>query len=84
MSTKELKGSMVDLLASINDPDLLQDIYNVVNQMIAYNVDKTDFWDDLTPEQQAELEQSLAESENPENLVEHEMVKNEFAKWLNK
>jgi TRAP-type C4-dicarboxylate transport system substrate-binding protein len=52
--------------------------------MIAYNVDKTDFWDDLTPEQQAELEQSLAESENPENLVEHEMVKNEFAKWLNK
>lgn len=41
MSVQELKGSMVDLLAQVNDRNLLEQIYEVVQEIITDNLNKT-------------------------------------------
>jgi len=46
---------------------------------VSHNVD---FWDDLTPEHKKEIEESLAESENPDTLISHEEVMKKSKEWL--
>ncbi|MBX2928326.1 MAG: hypothetical protein KF852_10865 [Saprospiraceae bacterium] len=78
MSVQELKGSMVDLLAQVNDRNLLEQIYEVVQEIITDNLNKTDWWEELPMQVQKELEAALEESKDPENLVAHDVVKNQF------
>jgi hypothetical protein len=84
MSVQELKGSMVDLLAQVNDRNLLEQIYEVVQEIITDNLNKTDWWEELPLQAQKELETALEESKDPENLVAHDVVKNQFQRWLSK
>lgn len=84
MSVQELKGSMVDLLAQVNDRNLLEQIYEVVQEIITDNLNKTDWWEELPMHAQKELEAALEESKDPENLVAHDVVRNQFERWLSK
>ncbi|MCE7039210.1 hypothetical protein [Dyadobacter sp. CY312] len=44
--------------------------------------DTGELWNELTPEQIQDLETSYTESFHPENLIDHDEVKKEHAKWL--
>jgi hypothetical protein len=41
-----------------------------------------DWWDELPTEQQARLNKSIEESYDPENLIDHEVMRQKHAKWL--
>ena len=44
--------------------------------------DSSDWWDELSPEQQMELETALAECDNPSKLTAHEEVVKMSKQWL--
>jgi TRAP-type C4-dicarboxylate transport system substrate-binding protein len=84
MSTLELKGGLYDMISKINDQELLVQLKEIVAEVIEQNLDKTDFWDTLTSEQQTELDKALQESKKEENLVDHEVVLNKYKQWQKK
>ncbi len=43
--------------------------------------EKTDFWEQYTPERRAEIEFALEESSNPDNWVSHEEVMAKYSKY---
>ena len=45
-------------------------------------IDNPDWWDELSPEQQMELETALAECDNPSKLTAHEEVVKMSKQWL--
>ncbi len=82
MNILELKGGLHDLIAKIEDEELLQRMYEAVLKVVHQNLDKADFWDELSPEQQQELEDSLKASEDETNWVAHETVMKKYSQWL--
>lgn len=50
MNILELKGGLHDLIAKIEDEELLQRMYEAVLKVVHQNLDKADFWDELSPE----------------------------------
>lgn len=84
MSVQELKGSMVELLAGINDQALLEQMYGMMQEMATDEDPAIDWWDELPAYAQQELEAALKESDDEEALVSHGQVKNMMKQWLNK
>lgn len=86
MNTLELKGSLHDLIAQVNDQRLLARMVEAYKKIINENNfdDENDWWDELPIEQQIRLTKSIEESYNPENLIDHEVMKQKHAKWLRK
>lgn len=84
MSVQELKGGMLELIASVNNPELLEQLYALIQEVIQENIEQTDFWDDLTEAQQEELDAAIEESEQEENLVSHDVVMEKYRQWLSK
>lgn len=84
MNALELKGGIYDVISPVNDIELLEQLYEIVNDFIALNINQTDFWDELSAEQQAELDIAVEESYDEANHIPHEEVVKEFQKWLHK
>jgi len=84
MSTLELKGGMYELISKINDEEVLIKLYEMIGEVVAQNLEETDFWDELTQEQQKELELAIQESHNQENLTTHHIVVEKYSKWLSR
>ena len=82
MNTLELKGSLLDLISKANDNTRLARLFEAYNEI--FTTDETDWWDELPAEQQARLNQSIEESYDPKNLIDHEEMKKRHAKWLRK
>lgn len=70
MSTAELKSNLYKLIDSINDSKTLQSIYTLISNK---GVSEVDFWDELSDEQKAEIEESIAQADRGE-LIPHEEV----------
>lgn len=70
MSTAELKSNLFKLIDSINDSKTLQSIYTLIKNK---GVSEVDFWDELSDEQKAEIEEAIAEADRGE-LISHEAV----------
>ena len=79
MNTLELKGSLLDLISKANDNTRLARLFEAYNEI--FTTDETDWWDELPAEQQARLSQSIEESYDPKNLVDHEEMKKRHAKF---
>jgi len=76
MSTLELKGSIYDLISTVNDESILRQVHEVVRDVLERNMDKTDFWDELTEDQQKALDEAVEESYDEKNQISHgEIVK---------
>ncbi|HFA50796.1 MAG TPA: hypothetical protein ENJ95_17450 [Bacteroidetes bacterium] len=79
MNTLEIKGSLFDLLWSIEDKETLLKIraaaFELINQK---REEKKDWWDELSVEQQARLRKAIEETERGENLIPHEQVMKEI------
>ena len=74
MSTSELKSNLYKLIDSINDSKTLQSIYTLISNK---RVTETDFWDELSDKQKAEIEEAIAELDRGEGIP-HEQVMKEF------
>ncbi len=80
MKVLELKNAILSDLADVNDEQSLLRIYRYLSKILQR--ESSDWWDDLTPEQQAELDAAIEESFHEENLVDNEVVFKKYEKWL--
>lgn len=76
MSTTELKYSLFKVIDSINDSKALKDIYAFVTKKV-----DIDFWDELSDEQKAEIEESIAELDKGEGIPHEQVMKEIKAKY---
>lgn len=76
MSTAELKYNLVKLIESINDSQMLQAIYTLLS-----NKGSVDFWDELSAEQKAAIEESISELDRGEGIPHEQVMKEIKAKY---
>ncbi len=84
MNALELKGSLHELIAKVNDASLLAELHLLIREFIQQKKEDSDWWDDLTPEQQKELQLAIDESYDEANLVSNEEAQAMIQQWLNK
>jgi hypothetical protein len=82
MNILAMKIEMFEILSQTYDETLLLKLYKTMKEV--FETTQTDWWDDLPIEQQARLQKSIEESYDPENLIDHEVMKIKHAKWLRK
>jgi len=80
MNTLELKGGMIEMIANVNNPELLQNLYELIADTI---LQKTAEDYKLTPKQEAQLDADIKASFVPTNLVDHELALQKMSRWLN-
>jgi hypothetical protein len=76
------KIEMFEILSQTHDETVLLKLYKMMKEV--FESSQTDWWDDLPIEQQVRLKKSIEESYDPENLIDHEVMKKKHAKWLRK
>jgi CTP:phosphocholine cytidylyltransferase-like protein len=81
MNVLELKGSLMEMVGNIQSEDTLNKLMHLFKKTV--HEQETDWWDDLTLEQQAELDISIAECDDPSKLTSHEKVMQMSEQWLN-
>jgi thiamine pyrophosphate-dependent acetolactate synthase large subunit-like protein len=81
MNELELKALLHERIVGIQTIKCLQRVLEAIDEIQGQ---EEDWWDELTEEQQKNLEKSLEECDNPENLIPHEEVVKKMAKWLSK
>ena len=75
MNVLEIKGSIFDLLWGVEDEDTLLKIRELVYGAIDRSRQQgEDWWDELSPEQQARLDKTLEDAGKGQNLLSHEQV----------
>jgi len=80
MSNLELKGGILEMIATINDSAALEELKELVTNFAGSHAQGDDYWDELSQTEQNELEVAIRESENEENLVPHEEVMKKYSK----
>ena len=82
MNDLEIKGILYDVIQKTRSR---QDLLRYFDAFIDVEIEKkTEFWEQYTPEQRAELDRSYEESFNPDNWVSHEEVMAKYSKWSKK
>ena len=84
MNLLALKGGLYEIISRVEDEELLMQLQDVIKEAVEQNVSESDFWDELTSEQQTTLEEALHESEQEENLVAHQAVLDKYQQWQKK
>ena len=84
MSNLELKGGILEMIATIDDRAALEELKELVTNFAGSHAQGDDYWEELSETEQSELEVAIRESENEENLVPHEEVMKKYSKWLDK
>ena len=79
MSAIEIKGNFINLLASIEDSELLRKMLESCVNLAR----SADALDDLPPEILTELQKAVQLSFDEKNLIPHETVQKERVQWLN-
>ena len=75
MSVIGLKAGLIAQISEVEDEAVLLQIKALLEEAI-------DWEDRMTPEQEAEMRQAIAESEDEENLISHEEVMKQAREWL--
>jgi hypothetical protein len=83
MSIQEIKANFHQLIDQMENEELLKKVYHLLKDYPQED-GSADFWDDLSDQQQAEIDTALEESEHEENLIPHDKVKREARQWLKK
>ncbi|MCW5912864.1 MAG: hypothetical protein KIT62_17470 [Cyclobacteriaceae bacterium] len=79
MKTRDAFHQLID---KIEDEALLNSYFELIKVL---NKNQTGIlWDSLKKEEKEELLLSYVESFQPENLIDHDQVKAQHAKWLKK
>ena len=80
MGTPELKKHFHQLIDKIDNEELLFKFYDLMKRSSSSR--EGQLWNRLTKEEQEELIRSAEESEQSENLISHEKMKQKHNKWL--
>jgi hypothetical protein len=75
----ELKGYILSLIEKAKDRAQLLLFVEAANDIL--EVEK-DWWDELSPQQQHELDEALAECDDPTKLISHEEATKQINLWL--
>ncbi len=81
MTPISIKTSLHQLIDSIEDEVQLSKAYQVIETLSTVNEEGV-LWAKLSTEQQEELLAAEQESHDPENLIDHEEMKNRHKRWL--
>ena len=77
MDIQSKKLELIQWLATVDDPDILK-------EFIALKQTKeSDWWDEISPEERAEIEEGLDQADKGE-VTPHEEVMAKYRKWLSK
>lgn len=83
MNTLELKSDILRMLVATNDTSLLEAIKVILKKSLSQGrTPEQDWWDELSPEEQAELELAIQESFDEANLVSNEEVFKKYEAWI--
>ncbi len=80
MTTLELKGSLMNLIAKIEDENMLATCYYIISDLFIN--DEKEEKELLSPDQWKELDAAFLESDDERQMISHDEVKNKFSKWL--
>ena len=83
MSIFELRGEITTMISQMEDKNLLLLLRNQVEKAMKgeFGQADSDWWEELTPEQQSDLDLALTEIKDPINLVSHEEALKFLEKW---
>lgn len=82
MTVLELKGQMLQLISKVDDKPTLERLLQYFVAVLKKE-DRKDWWDELSQEQQADLDLAMLEIENPQNLVSNDEALSFLQKWKN-
>ncbi|MCF8307630.1 MAG: hypothetical protein K9I68_01335 [Bacteroidales bacterium] len=78
MDVTELRADLHNMIDKISDREILQAIKTLLSEKATT---KTDWWDNISDEERAEIKQGLSEADNGEVTL-HEEVMRKYKKWL--
>ncbi len=84
MSNLELKGNILEMIAHINERDILEELKEIITDLMELDNKEDDFWNEIGDFEKNELMAAIEESKHEENLVSHEEVMKKYSKWLEK
>jgi len=85
MNILEIKGSLFDLLWSVEDPQTLLKVREVVLELLGKaQSEEADWWEELSPQQQVRLDKAMADAKAGKNLLSHDTAMAELDKRLQK
>ena len=82
MNVAEMKVEMIGILTHTQSEDKISQFYEKIQEVV--DAPASDWWDDLTPEQQKRLALSIEESKHAENLIDYSDIKKKYARWFKK
>ena len=82
MNVAEMKVEMIGILTQMQSEDKISQFYEKIQEVV--EAPESDWWDDLTIEQQERLAKSIDESKNPDNWVDYSDIKKKYARWFKK
>ncbi len=82
MSNLELKGGILQMIATINDRDSLKELKELVEDFLGNHIQDTDYWDELSDTERSQLEKAITESKDESNHSSHEDVMIKYKQWL--
>ena len=80
MTTIEIKKNLHNLIESIDNESLLMNFYDIIKSRT--ELQEGQLWNRLNQNEQEKLLATFEETENPENLIDHEKMKKKHNKWL--
>ncbi len=84
MSNLELKGGILEMIATIDDRESLAELKKIISEFIGNHLKDSDYWDELSDHEKNELNIAISESEDESNHVDHDEVMKKYKKWLGK
>ena len=82
MNVAEMKVEMIGMLTQTQSADKISQLYEKIQEVV--DAPESDWWDDLTIEQQERLARSIDESKNPDNWIAYDDIKKKYARWFKK
>ena len=82
MNIAEMKIEMIEFITSLHDEQGASIAYSKIQEAKEEIEEDVDWYDELTPEQQAELKEAEKECDNPANLVPHSEAVKTIERWL--
>ncbi len=82
MGTTDLKKEFHDLIDNIDNERILMSFYDIIKSKVSTRDGQ--LWGRLNKQEQDELMMAFEESENPNHLIDHDIMREKHSKWLSK
>lgn len=82
MTKEAIKKEFHELIDKVENTLILEQFFNALN--FSQNNSKAELWDSLTDSERNDIILTFNESEDENNLISFEEIKNKYNKWLSK